>query len=549
MRSILFAFLLVSSAFAQEKVDLGVVGQIKTEAFDNSKVMETLSYLTDWYGPRLTGSPQFQEAADWAVKRLAGYGVSNVRLEKWGPFGKSWSARQYSVEMLEPRYSQLAAAPLAWTRGTNGPVTGEVMLAPVSETTRRLDIKGYETDLEKFMTKYKGQLRGKIVLTSRPKKDVTAPESKPQLVRYTDAELAQIAEAPEPFRKRTFDLKNFQMPEDPEEQTAVIMSMPITDLMRIFDRVEEITAKLNKFLADEGAIAVLHEDNRAHDALLFAEGAASYKAGAASAIPNFVVTAEHYDRIARLLELKAPVRVRVSLQVDAPEAPVDAYNIVGEIPGGSKAGEVVMVGAHFDSWHTGTGATDNGAGSAVMIEVMRILKSLNLKMDRTVRIGLWSGEEQGLLGSEAYVREHFADPKTMQTTEAHANFAGYFNLDNGSGKIRGVYLQGNDAMRPIFQQWLAPFHDLGVSTISLKNTGGTDHLSYDAVGLPGFQFIQDPLDYMTVTHHSSMDVYDHAHEADLMQASAVIATCVYEAATRPEKLPRKPQPKARGGAN
>jgi Zn-dependent M28 family amino/carboxypeptidase len=236
--------------------------------------------------------------------------------------------------------------------------------------------------------------------------------------------------------------------------------------------------------------------------------------------------------------------MRVTLRARISDAPIDATNLVGEIPGGSKKDEIVMVGAHFDSWHSGTGATDNGAGSAVMIEVVRILKALNVKMDRTVRIALWSGEEQGLLGSKAYVKEHFGDPKTMKITAAHAKLSGYFNLDNGSGKIRGVYLQGNDAMRPLFEQWLAPFRDQGVTTLSIRNTGGTDHLSFDAVGLPGFQFIQDPLDYSTVTHHSNMDNYDHAIAADLMQAAAVIASVVYDAATRPEMLPRKPLPKA-----
>jgi Zn-dependent M28 family amino/carboxypeptidase len=218
---------------------------------------------------------------------------------------------------------------------------------------------------------------------------------------------------------------------------------------------------------------------------------------------------------------------------------VNSANIVGEIPGGKKADEVVMIGAHFDSWHAGTGATDNGAGSAVMIEVMRILKALNVSMDRTVRIGLWSGEEEGLYGSEAYVKQHFGDAKTMKLLPDHAKLSGYFNLDNGSGKIRGVYLQGNDAMRPLFETWLAPFRDEGATTITIKDTGGTDHLSFDAVGLPGFQFIQDPLDYGSVTHHSSMDTYDHAVASDLMEASAVIAAVVYQAANAPEMLPRK----------
>jgi Zn-dependent M28 family amino/carboxypeptidase len=233
----------------------------------------------------------------------------------------------------------------------------------------------------------------------------------------------------------------------------------------------------------------------------------------------------------------------MNLKAAVSDRDMDGLNIVGELPGADRKDEIVMVGAHFDSWHTGTGATDNGAGSAVMIEVMRILKALNLKLDRTVRIGLWGGEEEGLFGSRAYVKEHFADPKTMQVTSEHAKLSGYFNLDNGSGKIRGVYLQGHEAMRPIFEQWLAPFRDLGVTTVSIRNTGGTDHLSFAAVGLPGFQFIQDPLDYGTITHHSDMDTWDHAVPEDLTQASAVIATMVYQTATRKEMLPRRELPK------
>jgi Zn-dependent M28 family amino/carboxypeptidase len=259
--------------------------------------------------------------------------------------------------------------------------------------------------------------------------------------------------------------------------------------------------------------------------------------------PTFVVTQEQYNRLVRLLDRKVPVKVRVSLQAEISKENQDAYNIVAEIPGGAKRDELVMIGGHFDSWHTGTGATDNGAGSAVMMEVMRILKSLNLKLDRTVRIALWSGEEEGLLGSKAYVKAHFGDPESMQLTEQHAKLSGYFNLDNGGGKIRGVYLQGNDAMRPVFEGWLSAFRDQGVGTVSIRNTGGTDHLSFDAVGLPGFQFIQDPLDYMTLTHHSDVDTYDHIEAPDLMQAAAVIATVVYDAANRLEMLPRKELPK------
>jgi hypothetical protein len=542
MRKIVVGFCLLLPVFSQEKMDLGVVGQIKTEAFENSKVMDHLEYLTDWYGPRLTGSPEWHEAADWTIKRLSDYGLENPHLEKWGKFGRAWSVQKYSVELLEPRYSLLAAAPMAWSRGTNGPVAGELVLVEVSKAEFGHN-KEYEADVDKFSQKYKGQLRGKIVLITKPIKDVLKPEENAQLKRYTDAELAKMAESPDPSAKPTFDPKNLVIPEDPDEARELFGHLPFPLIMKLYNQRQEIMSKLNAFLVSENVAGVLRDDGRAHDGMLFSEAAGAYQPNGQLAPPTFVVTAEHYNRLVRLLEKKAPVRVQVNLQVKAPDAAVDAYNIIAEIPGTTKKDEVVMVGAHFDSWHTGTGATDNGAGSAVMIEVVRILKALNLKMDRTVRIGLWSGEEQGILGSEAYVKEHFADPASMHTTAAWDNFAGYFNLDNGSGKIRGVYLQGNDAMRPLFEQWLHPFHDLGVGAISIRNTGGTDHLSFDAVGLPGFQFIQDPLDYGTVTHHSSMDVYDHAVPADLMQASAVIATCVYEAATRPEKLPRKATPK------
>jgi Zn-dependent M28 family amino/carboxypeptidase len=288
---------------------------------------------------------------------------------------------------------------------------------------------------------------------------------------------------------------------------------------------------------------VLQADQRAREGLLAAEAAGSYRARDPLAPATLVVTAEHYNRLVRLAEQKQPVRVRVEAKTTASTTDVEGGNIVAEIPGSAKRDEVVMIGAHFDSWHLGTGATDNATGSAVMMEVMRVLKALNLRLDRTVRLALWGGEEQGLLGSRAYVKQHFADPGTMALRPEYEKLSGYFNLDNGSGKIRGVYLQGNEAMRPLFEQWLAPFRDLGVTTITIRNTGGTDHLSFTRIGLPGFQFIQDQLAYDTVTHHTSADTLDHVVAADLMQASAVIATVVYQAANRPERLPRRDPPR------
>ncbi len=525
----------------QDRTDLATVGRIKTEAFDNSRVMETLGYLTDVYGPRLSGSPEFHEAADWAVKRLESYGVENVRLEKWGPFGRSWSLKQSSVEMLEPRYAALDAVALAWSDQTKGPVTGEVILAPLGTGRPTQDPTRLAADLKKYMADWKGKLRGKIVLLAAKSLEPT-PDSQALFTRYSDKELGDLAQAPIPIAKLS-DVRDLRFPEDPAEERLFVQTLPRSVREQLGDLRSELNTKRAKFFRDEGALAILNSSDASRDGLVFAQSAGSFDAKDALAVPTFVVTREQYNRLVRLTEKKIPVKVRVSLQMETSDRNVDSYNVTGEIPGGAKKDEVIMIGAHLDSWHAGTGATDNAAGSATMIEVMRVLKALNLKLDRTVRIGLWSGEEQGIFGSKAYVKEHFGDPQTMKLTEAHAKFSGYFNLDNGSGKIRGVYLQDNDAMRPIFEQWLAPFRDQGVTTISIRNTGGTDHLSFDDVGLPGFQFIQDPLEYSTITHHSNMDTLDHAQPADLMQAAAVIATVVYQAANRPDMLPRKALPK------
>ena len=540
MRTIAAALACVIPVLAADSVDLAVVNRIKAEAFQNSKVMDHLENLSDRYGPRLTGSPEFKEAADWAVKRLEEYGLERVHLEKWGPFGRSWSLEKFAVEMTEPRYSLMDAWPLAWSESTKGPVSGEPILAPLP---RVLSPKKAEEDLEKYIQKYKGKLRGKVVLISEPFNNIVEAESKPAFQRYTDVQLNELAVAPTPMEKMKIDPSDLTIPDDPEQRMRFFTSLTPSMQDEFRKQREELSFKRTQFFLDEGVLAVIQDDRRARDGMVFAEAAGPYNPKSRLAAPTFVVTSEHYNRIARLVGSKAKVVLQVNLKARASDAAVDSYNLIGEIPGGSKKDEIVMVGAHFDSWHSGTGATDNGAGSAVMMEVVRILKALDLKMDRTIRIGLWGGEEEGLLGSKAYVKEHFGDPKTMKLTSAHATLSGYFNLDNGSGKIRGVYLQNHDAMRPLFAEWLAPFHDLGVSTISIRNTGGTDHLSFDAVGLPGFQFIQDPLDYSTVTHHSSMDTYDHAEAGDLMQAAAVIASVVYDAAMRKEMLPRKPLPK------
>jgi hypothetical protein len=296
------------------------------------------------------------------------------------------------------------------------------------------------------------------------------------------------------------------------------------------------------FLVSEGVAGTL-EPGRGDGGTVFVASGGSRNPKDPPTVPQFVLAVEHYNRIVRILEKKIPVTLEFDVKNTFHDADLTAFNVVGELRGSDKADELVMVGAHFDSWHAGTGATDNAAGSAIMMEAMRILKATAVPLRRTVRIALWTGEEQGLLGSRAYVDKHFADRRTVVTQPAHAKFSSYFNVDNGTGAIRGVYLQGNEAIAPVFKAWMEPFANVGMTTLTIRNTGGTDHQAFDAVGLPGFQFIQDAVEYDTRTHHSSMDVYDRLQAADLMQNAVIVASFVYHAANREQLLPRKPMPR------
>jgi hypothetical protein len=484
-----------------EKLDLDAIYKIKDEGLQRSKVMEIESYLTDVYGPRLTGSPNYNEAADYAQKTMREWGLANVRTEAW-PFGRSWQNQRFVALAVTPRAYPLIGYPKAWTPGTNGPVTGEAVVAIVNS----------EADFATF----KGKLRGKFVL-SVAMRNVPAHFEAPGH-RYTDAELADLSKQPEAGRGRG-GRGNFGGAQD-------------------FNR------KRTQFWIDEGVAAVL-DFSRGDGGTVFVQspqGVSRDPKGPAQPA-QVTLEVEHYGRIWRTLDKKIPVTLQMDIDNRFYDTDQNAHNIVGEIPGSDKADEVVMLGAHFDSWHSGTGATDNAAGSAVMLEAMRILKTTGVKLRRTVRIGLWGGEEQGLLGSKEYIKAHYGDPETMVLKPEHAKFAGYFNVDNGTGLIRGVYQQGNEAVAPIFSQWMEPFRNMGMTTQSIRNTGGTDHLSYDAVGLPGFQFIQDEVEYDSRTHHSSMDVYERIQPNDMMRNAIIVASFVMNTANRDDKLPRKPLPK------
>ena len=515
----LLALVASTPLVAQDSVDLDAVHRIREEALQNSQVMDHLFYLTDVSGSRLTNSPGFFSAADWVVKRLGEWGIS-AHQEKWGPFGRGWTYTRFSAHMIEPQSTPLIGAPLAYTPGTNGPVSGDAMIVAINN--------------EADFNKYKGMLKGKMVLLG-PGREL--PMSlQPLGLRRSDADLATIAQAPDAAQGAG---GRGQRPPGADAIGGGRQGGPGGA-----GGGQQFQRALNKFLSDEGvAVAVRVGGGRSEGGTVFAQAGGSRDPKDPVPPPMVTLTPEHYNRIARLLDHKIPVKLEFDIQARFLDDRTDSVNVIGEIEGGRKRQEIVMIGAHLDSWHSGTGATDNAAGSAVMIEVMRILKTLNLRLDRTVRLALWSGEEQGILGSRAYVTEHFAAREDMKLKADHARLSGYFNVDNGSGKIRGVYLQGNDAMRPIFQAWLKPLEDLGATTISIRNTGGTDHLSFDAVGLPGFQFIQDPLEYDSRTHHSNMDVYDRVQRADMLQMAAIVTSFVYNAANRDGLLPRKPLPK------
>jgi hypothetical protein len=505
---------------AGEAVDLGMMTRIRDEGLHRSQVMDILTQLTERIGPRLTGSPQLKAANDWAMATMASWGMVNTHLEGF-PFGRGWSYSHVAVHMTKPHAEPLFAIPKAWTPGTQGPLRGAAVLAVIES--------------EKDLDQYKGKLAGKVVFVSKAVDFSVKPPNPPAPERLSDSDLDKLAQ--------------FEVP--PERDVAARTRMGLERY--------KLRRAINEFLVSEKAVAFVDASNRRNGILQLGAGG-SFETGKPEALPGLTMAAEAYNHVLRLLDMGETVELEIEVAAAYNDAP-QAFNTVGEIPGTDKAGELVMAGGHMDSWHPATGATDDGCGVAVVLEAMRILKALGVKPRRTIRAILWAGEEQGLLGSRNYVKEHFASrpdntdpevkdlpdflkPQTWPITvkPEHAKVAAYFNLDNGSGKIRGVHTEENAAVGPIFAAWLEPFHDLGADSITERPTGGTDHVSYNAVGLPGFQFIQDELFYEELTHHTQLDTIDHARREDLMQASTIMAAFLYDAAMRDQMLPRKPVP-------
>jgi carboxypeptidase Q len=519
--AVLAALTALSALAADERVDLDLLTRIRAEGLGRSQVMDTLFHLTDVIGPRLTGSPAAKEANEWTRDQFARWGLANAHLEPY-PFGRGWSFTRASVRLVAPREAQLYAVPEAWTPGTSGPVRGPVSRIKISS--------------EKDFAKYQGKLAGKILLLEEREPRDFRPPAPSEVERFDDAALAALSQYEPPRRREDF---------------------------RRFGRErDKLRRALAEFLAKEKALATITKSAR-ETGIVRVTSRGFWDGKGPDGVPGLVMTSESYDNLTRLLDDGRPVELEIDVLARFHPDGDRAFDTVAEIPGGDKRSEVVMAGAHLDSWHAGTGATDNAAGCAVVMEAVRILEAVGAKPRRTIRAALWTGEEEGLLGSYYYVKEHFAtrpeptdpaqkalperlrdDTWPLQVKPEHAKLAAYFNVDNGSGKVRGVYAQSNSAVKPIFEAWLEPLRDLGAGTVTLRDTRGTDHLSFDAVGLPGFQFIQDELDYESHTHHTNLDVYDRARAADLEQASVVLASFLYDAAMRPEPLPRKPLPTA-----
>jgi carboxypeptidase Q len=547
----------------RDRPDEAVNAFLRQEGLDHSQVMDHLSSICDVYGPRLTGSQNLHRAQEWAVKTFTEWGLANAHLEDWGPFGRGWRLDHFHMDVVGENPWPVLAWPKAWSPGTPGVVEADAVLVAdltpeqidaldltgkfvLIESPRKVsepfEARGKRNDAEALLLLADGRTKPRPGATPAANPPAAAPAAAPVANAAAAAAADGAAAAPNPeaaamresFRKRNQMMLAIQA----KHPLALLDRASKGDYGTIF--VQGASTPTTPFVEPKPG-----EDPRAQRG----RGPRPWSADVKEVLPQVTLAVEHYNRIARLLERHLPVRI--SMRIDATfvdDSPME-HNVVAELPGSDPAlsSQLVMLGAHYDSWQSGTGATDNGCGSAVVMETMRLLAKLSAEQGkaprRTIRAALWSGEEEGLLGSKAYVEQHFGTRE--KPTDELAKLSGYFNLDNGTGKIRGIYLQGNEACGPIFRSWFKPFHDLDAATITLNNTGGTDHQSFDAVGLPGFQFIQDPISYDTQTHHSNMDVWDHAIAEDLRQAATIMASFVWHTAQRDEMLPRKPAPPQR----
>lgn len=525
MRRLAFALVLLAHPLTaqpttQESVDDKAIAILRQQGLEHSQVMEHLSWMCDVYGPRLTGSRNLQRAQAWAVKTFEDWGLANVHTEAWGPFGRGWQCEHVSMTVVGDNPWPVIAYAKAWSPSLPARTEADVVFVGDASADQLAAM-----DLE-----------GKVVLVETPR-EVSEPFE--GLARRLDADgllaLADGAEAPRPAGPRASPANDFRA--GFQRRRAMMRQLFDKKPLALVDR---------SFKGDYGTVFVQGADAPPGEG---DQRTRVQDKDAPATIPQFTIAVEHYNRMCRMLKKGLTVRLALELRTSFVDGDGMERNVIAELPGTDPAigDEVVMLGAHFDSWHSGTGATDNGCGSAVVMEAMRLLTLLQKESGRsprrTIRAALWSGEEQGLLGSRAYVGTHFAKAErgkpVTDIKPEHEKLAGYFNLDNGTGRIRGVYLQGNAAVAPIFRAWLRPFHDLDAHTLTLNDTGGTDHQAFDAVGLPGFQFIQDPVAYGTRTHHSNMDNWDHAVAADLQQAATIMAAFAWQCAQRDEKLPRK----------
>ena len=504
---------------SQEKLDYATLVKIQDEGLNRSQVMDQVFWLSEVYGPRLTGSPGIKQAGDWAVKRLTEWGLASAHQEKW-KFGKGWSLQRFTAHMVEPQIQPLIGFPKSWTPGTNGPVTADVV---------RVAIRS-EADFET----YRGKLAGKIVLT-QPVREVKMLEGRITW-RMDDEMLAEAETMPVPAPQASAS-----RPSGPSLQDKINQFLLAEGVVAAFDRGSDASTVAMGGMENLSAMTP-----RTDGGTVFVMSGGPRDENAGKVVPQVTLAVEHYNRMVRLLERKIPVKVELNIQAQFhDETDANGFNVIADLPGTDASGEMVILGAHLDSGHSATGATDNGTGVAVVMEAVRILSAIGTKPRRTIRVALWGGEEQGYAGARAYVRDHLADTKTMQLKPEHGMVSAYYNLDNGAGKIRGVWMQGNLAVTPIFSQWIDPLRVFGVSTLSPRIVSGSDYVAFDEVGVPAFQFIQDRLEYNSRTHHSNMDVYDRVQRDDLVQMAVVVANFAYNTAMRSEKLPRKPLPAAR----